>query len=216
MRTLDELFKNNREWAEKIRRQDPEFFEKLSRQQSPTYLWIGCADSRVPANQIVGLLPGDIFVHRNIANMVVHTDLNCLSVMQFAVDILKVRHIIVCGHYGCSGVGAALRGERIGLSDNWLRHVVDVREMHDPLIAAAGDEARAADRLCELNVIEQVANVCQTTIARDAWARGQALAVHGWIYGIRDGLLRDLGTTVTGLTEVTAMRAAALAALRSR
>ena len=216
MRDLRHLFENNKAWARRIVQQDPEFFAKLCRQQSPEYLWIGCSDSRVPANQIVGLLPGELFVHRDVANLLVHTDLNCLSVMQFAVDILKVRHIIVCGHYGCSGVGAALRGDRIGLADNWLRHVVDVREMHGTLIAAAGDEARAADRLCELNVIEQVANVCQTTIARDAWARGQALAVHGWIYGIRDGLLRDLGTTVTGLPEVTAMREAALAALRGR
>jgi carbonic anhydrase len=197
MKTLDELFKNNREWAEKILRQDPDFFEKLSRQQSPTYLWIGCADSRVPANQIVGLLPGDIFVHRNIANMVVHTDLNCLSVMQFAVDILKVKHVIVVGHYGCSGVQAAIRRARVGLADNWLRHVQDVHEKHTGSLATCRSEAAAIDRLCELNVIEQVQNVCQTTIARDAWERGQELHVHGWIYGIADGLARDLGTTIS-------------------
>ena len=176
MRTLDDLFKNNQEWSERIRRQDPEFFAKLSRQQSPTYLWIGCADSRVPANQIVGLLPGDIFVHRNLANMVVHTDLNCLSVMQFAVDILKVKHIIVVGHYGCSGVQAAMRRSRVGLADNWLRHVQDVHEKHEHALAACDSEGAAADRLCELNVVEQVANVCQTTIARDAWERGQELS----------------------------------------
>src|SRR5690348_6151495 len=171
MKSLDELFKNNREWSERIRSQDPEFFSKLSRQQSPNYLWIGCADSRVPANQIVGLLPGDVFVHRNIANLVVHTDLNCLSVMQFAVDILKVRHIIVCGHYGCSGVGAALRQDRIGLSDNWLRHLQDVRDKHQHRLAKASASVSPHDRLCEFNVIEQAVNVCQTTIVRDAWER---------------------------------------------
>jgi len=197
MRALRQLFDNNRVWAERLRRQDPDFFRKLSQQQSPAYLWIGCSDSRVPANEIVGLLPGELFVHRNVANLVVHTDLNCLSVMQFAVDVLKVRHIIVCGHYGCSGVGAALRGERIGLSDNWLRHVQDVGQKHRDALAGRTSEAAAGDRLCELNVIEQVANVCQTTIARDAWERGQALAVHGWVYGLKDGLLRDLETTVT-------------------
>jgi carbonic anhydrase len=199
MKTLPHLFANNRAWAEAIRRQDPDFFYQLSKQQFPEYLWIGCSDSRVPANQIVGLAPGELFVHRNIANLVVHTDLNCLSVMQFAVDILKVRHIIVCGHYGCSGVLAALRGQRIGLSDNWLRHVQDVRQKYAGTLAKAGSDA--ADRLCELNVIEQVANVCQTTIARDAWERGQALAVHGWVYGIQDGLLKDLDVTVTDYRE---------------
>jgi carbonic anhydrase len=197
MRALRQLFDNNRVWAERLRRQDPDFFRKLSQQQSPAYLWIGCSDSRVPANEIVGLLPGELFVHRNIANLVVHTDLNCLSVMQFAVDVLQVRHVIVCGHYGCSGVRAALRRDRIGLSDNWLRHVQDVGQKHRDTLAARTSEAEAGDRLCELNVIEQVANVCQTTIARDAWERGQALAVHGWVYGLKDGLLRDLDTTVT-------------------
>jgi carbonic anhydrase len=213
MRDLEELFDNNREWAEKIRRQDPEFFEKLARQQSPTYLWIGCADSRVPANQIVGLLPGDIFVHRNIANMVVHTDLNCLSVMQFAVDILKVKHILVVGHYGCSGVQAALRRTRVGLADNWLRHVQDVHEKHTRTLASCHNETAALERLCELNVIEQVQNVCQTTIARDAWERGQELHVHGWIYGIADGLARDLGTTVSDFSAAQPTYQAALAKL---
>ena len=213
MRELAHLFENNRRWAERIRRQDPEFFSKLSAQQSPAYLWIGCSDSRVPANEIVDLLPGELFVHRNVANLVVHTDLNCLTVMQFAVDVLKVRHVIVCGHYGCSGVGAALRRDRIGLSDNWLRHVQDVRHKHEATVATAVTEALASDRLCELNVIEQVANVCQTTIVRDAWERGQALTVHGWIYGLRDGLLRDLSTTVTGTDTWAVVYQQALAAL---
>lgn len=213
MKHLPELFENNRAWARRIVQQDPDFFAKLSKQQSPEYLWIGCSDSRVPANDIVGLLPGELFVHRNVANVVVHTDLNCLSVMEFAVDLLKVRHIIVCGHYGCSGVRAALRRERLGLSDNWLRHVEDVREKHRALLAGASGEAKATDRLCELNVIEQVANVCQTTIARDAWERGQELTVHGWIYGIRDGLLRDLNVTVSGPQEARAVYADALASL---
>jgi carbonic anhydrase len=213
MRTLDELFKSNKAWADQIHRQDPEFFSKLSRQQSPNYLWIGCADSRVPANQIVGLMPGDVFVHRNIANMVVHTDLNCLSVMQFAVDILKVKHILVVGHYGCSGVQAALRRARVGLADNWLRHVQDVHEKHAHTIANCSSEALASDRLCELNVIEQVANVCQTTIVRDAWERGQELHIHGWIYGIKDGLLRDLRTTVSDFRDVTPVYQSAMASL---
>jgi carbonic anhydrase len=213
MRTLDHLFENNRNWSGDIRRRDPEFFLKLSRQQLPAYLWIGCSDSRVPANEIVGLLPGELFVHRNIANIVVHSDLNCLSVMQFAVDILKVRHIIVCGHYGCSGVRAALRGERVGLSDNWLRHVQDVHQKHEKRVAAAADDVRSADRLCELNVIEQVANVCKTTIVRDAWERGQPLTIHGWVYGLKDGLIHDLKTSVTNFAEVPAVHQAAIAAL---
>src|SRR5256714_8761306 len=192
MRTLGKLFENNRAWAARIRQHDPDFFRKLSEQQLPAYLWIGCSDSRVPANEIVGLLPGELFVHRNIANLVVHTDLNCLSVMQFAVELLKVRHIIVCGHYGCSGVQAALRRDRLGLSDNWLRHLQDVRHKHATLLDKALSDAEAADRLCELNVVEQVANVCHTTLAPNAWQRGQELAVHGWIYGIGDGLLKDL------------------------
>jgi len=213
MRDLGHLFENNRAWSRRIVKQDPEFFAKLSRQQSPEYLWIGCSDSRVPANDIVGLLPGELFVHRNVANVVVHTDLNCLSVMEFAVDLLKVRHIIVCGHYGCSGVRAALKRERLGLSDNWLRHVEDVREKHRVSLDAEARETDAADRLCELNVIEQVANVCQTTIARDAWERGQELDVHGWIYGIQDGLLRDLGVTVTAQNDLRSAYEAALSAL---
>lgn len=211
MRNLEHLFASNRSWADRIRQQDPEFFVKLSRQQFPKYLWIGCSDSRVPANQIVGLLPGELFVHRNIANLVVHTDLNCLSVLQFAVDMLKVSHVIVCGHYGCSGVLAALRRDRLGLADNWLRHVQDVREKHDRLISPPTDLRSAGDRLCELNVIEQVANVCHTSIARDAWDRGQSLSIHGWIYGLQDGLLRDLNVTVTRFDEVPGVYQQALA-----
>ena len=210
MRSLRHLFENNHAWAERVRQQDPEFFRKLSFQQSPEYLWIGCSDSRMPANQIVGLLPGELFVHRNVANLVVHTDLNCLSVMQFAVDVLKVRHIIVCGHYGCSGVRAALRRDRLGLVDNWLRHIQDVREKHEARLAALSDDSGRCDRLCELNVIEQVANVCQTTTIRDAWQRGQELAVHGWIYGLQDGLLRDLRTTITGSRELASAYQGAL------
>jgi carbonic anhydrase len=197
MKTLGHLFESNRAWARSIREQDPEFFQKLARQQAPNYLWIGCSDSRVPANQIVGLLPGELFVHRNVANVVVHTDLNCLSVMQFAVDVLKVQHIIVCGHYGCAGVRAALCHESLGLVDNWLRHVQDVREKHEPELAKLADVAAQHHRLCELNVMEQVVNVSQTSIVRDARRRGQSLAIHGWIYGLEDGLLRDLDTTVT-------------------
>jgi carbonic anhydrase len=212
MRTLNHLFENNKAWAGSVRQQDPDFFSHLSEQQSPGYLWIGCSDSRVPANQIVGLLPGELFVHRNLANLVVHTDLNCLSVMQFAVDILKVRHIIVCGHYGCSGVQAALRRDRLGLSDNWLRHVQDVRQKHEKSLTNAG-EAAASNRLCELNVVEQVLNVCHTSIARDAWERGQELAVHGWIYGLQDGLLRDLKVTVTDFSETLSVYQAAVSAL---
>jgi carbonic anhydrase len=213
MRTPHHLFENNRAWAARIRQRDPNFFLELSRQQSPAYLWIGCSDSRVPANEIVGLLPGELFVHRNIANLVVHTDLNCLSVMQFAVDILQVRHIIVCGHYGCSGVQAALRRVRLGLSDNWLRHVQDVRQKHHEYLARMVNEADASDRLCELNVIEQVANVCQTTIMRDAWERGQELAVHGWVYGLEDGHLRDLNVTVTDFPQALDVYQAAISAL---
>ncbi len=192
MDTLPHLFKQNKDWAEAITKRDPRFFEKLSRQQSPEYLWIGCSDSRVPANEIMGLLPGEVFVHRNIANVVVHTDLNCLSVLQFAVDVLKVKHVMVVGHYGCGGVRAVLRCERVGLADNWLRHVKDVKVKHDLCVCGLADEATRHARLCELNVVEQVKNLCETTIVRDAWARGQPLTVHGWIYGVGDGLLRDL------------------------
>jgi carbonic anhydrase len=212
---LEHLFAQNRAWAEAIRARDPEFFPKLSRQQSPEYLWIGCSDSRVPANEIVNLLPGEMFVHRNIANVVVHTDLNCLSVMQFAVDVLKVKHIIVCGHYGCSGVSAALRCDRVGLADNWLRHIQDVSEKHRKCVHAASGDAGRTNVLCELNVIEQVCNVCQTTIARDAWERGQPLTVHSWIYGLKDGLMRDLGMSVSSAKEIDPQYRAALAAIES-
>jgi carbonic anhydrase len=211
MQRLNHLFENNKAWAESIRQQDPDFFQKLSKQQSPEYLWIGCSDSRVPSNQIVGLLPGELFVHRNVANLVVHTDLNCLSVLQFALDILKVRHVIVCGHYGCSGVQAAIRGVRLGLSDNWLRHVQDVRQKHESILSRAANEKEASDYLCELNVIEQVVNVCRTTIARDAWERGQEFAVHGWVYGIKDGLARDLNMTVSSFKEAVPVYRAAIA-----
>lgn len=195
MDSLAHLFEQNRAWADAITAKDPRFFEKLSRQQNPEYLWIGCSDSRVPANEIMGLLPGEVFVHRNIANVVVHTDLNCLSVLQFAVDVLKVKHVMVVGHYGCGGVRAVLRCERVGLADNWLRHVKDVKVKHDRCVCALPDEASQHARLCELNVVEQVKNLCETTIVRDAWARGQSLTVHGWIYGVSDGRLRDLRCT---------------------
>jgi carbonic anhydrase len=204
MRVLEHLFTNNRAWAEEMARREPDFFARLARQQAPQYLWIGCSDSRVPANQIVGLLPGEMFVHRNVANVVVHADLNCLSALQFAVDVLRVRHVIVCGHYGCGGVLAALRDDRLGLIDNWLRHVQDVRRQHHAQLARLTSEEERHDRLCELNVIEQVVNVCHTTVVREAWARGQELAVHGWIYGLGDGLLRDLGMGVTREAEMSA------------
>ncbi len=210
--TLKHLFENNRAWAERMVAQEPAFFDKLAHLQNPEYLWIGCSDSRVPANQITGLQPGEVFVHRNVANVVVHTDLNCLSVMQFAVDVLKVKHIIVCGHYGCGGVRAALTGERLGLIDNWLRHIQDVRDKHAGLLAPLAGEA-AADRLCELNVIEQVVNVARTTILRDAWERGQAVTVHGWIYGLSNGQLRDLGISIDTLEAVDAAQAGAIALL---
>jgi len=192
MSTLKHLFDNNRRWAASISDEDPEFFRTLSRQQAPQYLWIGCADSRVPANEIVGLLPGELFVHRNVANVVVHTDLNCLSVIQFAVDVLKVRHIMVTGHYGCGGVRYAVRNQKLGLIDNWLRHVQDVHQKHRSRLKPIADERAVFDRMCELNVIEQVVNVAETTVVQDAWARGQPLTVHGWVYDLGDGLLRDL------------------------
>ena len=196
MTKLRRLFEKNRDWADRITARDPKFFQKLSKLQAPDYLWIGCADSRVPANEIVDLLPGEMFVHRNIANMVVHTDLNCLSVMQFAVDVLKVHHIIVVGHYGCGGVRAALQKKRLGLIDNWLRHIQDVHAKHEEKLSSLKDLSARIDRLCEINVIEQVANVCQTSIVLDAWERGQALTVHGWVYGLKDGLIRDLGVSL--------------------
>ena len=195
MSAVAELFERNRKWAAGVRAADPEFFSALARQQSPQYLWIGCSDSRVPANQITGLAPGEVFVHRNVANLVVHTDLNCLSVLQFAVDLLRVRHVIVCGHYGSSGVHAALTGQKVGLADNWLRHVQDVRESHAAELEAIREPAARERRLCELNVMTQVRHVCEATVVQDAWAAGRPLAVHGWIYGLDDGLLRDLGCT---------------------
>jgi carbonic anhydrase len=195
MLSLGDLFAQNRAWAARMVEDDPAFFKALADQQKPELLWIGCSDSRVPANQIVGLLPGDVFVHRNVANVVVHTDLNCLSVLQFAVDVLGVKHVIVCGHYGCGGVAAALARSRFGLVDNWLRHVEDVAEKHAGELAGIADQAAREARLAELNVIEQVTNVCQTTVVEDAWQRGQELSVHGWIYGIADGLIRDLGVS---------------------
>jgi carbonic anhydrase len=203
MAELEDLLARNRAWSRRLTESDPEFFRTLSRQQRPQFLWIGCSDSRVPANEIVGLLPGEIFVHRNVANVVVHTDLNCLSVLQYAVDVLRVRHVIVCGHYGCGGVEAAYRGDRLGLIDNWLRHVRDIHDKHGAQLGDIdGDEARR-NRLCELNVIEQVLNVCHTTIAQDAWQRGQELGVHGWVYGLTDGRLRDLGVSAGNADEVS-------------
>ena len=212
MESLEHLFENNRNWSEGIRRVTPEFFVELAKQQAPEYLWIGCSDSRVPANQIVGLMPGELFVHRNIANLVVHTDLNCLSVMQYAVDVLKVKHIIVVGHYGCGGVRAALQKRRLGLIDNWLRHLQDVRTKHANDIDSLRDLAAQVDRLCELNVIEQVANVCQTSIVLDAWERGQPLTVHGWVYGLHDGLIRDLGVMAENAEQAAKAYRAALPA----
>lgn len=195
MTELSELLRSNRDWAEGVRRDDPEFFQRLSQQQAPKYLWIGCSDSRVPANQIMGLAPGEVFVHRNIANVMVHTDLNCMSVIQFAVDVLKVEHILVVGHYGCGGVHAALNGIRVGLADNWIRHVADVAQKHAALLEAV-DDTKRSDRLCELNAIEQVENVCLTTVVRDAWTRGQSVSVHGWVYSLHDGRIRELGMDV--------------------
>jgi carbonic anhydrase len=202
---LAELFENNRAWAADMVAHDPEFFSGLADRQAPEYLWIGCSDSRVPANQIVGLAAGEVFVHRNVANVVVHTDLNCLSVLQYAVDVLGVRHVVVCGHYGCGGVRAALDGSRHGLIDNWLRHVMDVAEKHAAELASLPDDRRF-DRLCELNIVEQVANVCQTTIVEDAWARGQDVVVHGLVYGLEDGLLRDLGVSKSAATATQSAR----------
>lgn len=215
MQTLSHLFKQNQAWAESIKQEDPDFFAKLARQQTPEFLWIGCADSRVPANEILGLLPGEVFVHRNIANVVVHTDLNCLSVIQFAVDVLKVKHIMVVGHYGCGGVRATVRCERVGLADNWLRHVQDVGTKHADCLCRLSAEGERVDRLCELNVVEQVANVAQTTIVRDAWERGQPLWVHGWIYGLKDGLLRDLKCDAGSPEEAARRYATALEALHA-
>ncbi len=213
MPQLEQLLERNREWADRVRQEDPTFFKRLSAQQAPKYLWIGCSDSRVPANQIMGLAPGEVFVHRNIANVVVHTDLNCLSTIQFAVDLLKVEHILVVGHYGCSGVHASLTGTRVGLADNWLRHIGDVASKHAGRLRAAGMESLRHAALCELNVIEQVMNVCQTTILDDAWARGQQVCVHGWIYGLHDGRVRDLRMDVAGRDELQPTYEQALARL---
>ncbi len=210
MRVLKHLFEGNRAWAQGIREQDPEFFSKLARRQAPPYLWIGCADSRVPANQIIGVMPGDVFVHRNIANVVTHTDLNCLSVVQYAVEVLRVSDIIVCGHYGCGGVAAALEGKPLGLIDNWLRHIKDVyesSELSHPDDTTDGETRK--NRLCELNVAASVRNVCHTTIVQDAWRRGQKVAVHGWIYALADGLLKDLDLCIESpeqLAEIYRMR----------
>jgi carbonic anhydrase len=215
MTTPADLFERNRRWAAAMREADPGCFERLAAQQSPKYLWIGCSDSRVPANQIIGLEPGEVFVHRNVGNVVVHADLNCLAVIQFAVDLLRVEHVIVCGHYGCSGVLATLEGRRVGLADNWLRHIGDVANRHEAALARAG-AGRRARLLCELNVIEQVENVCRTTVVRDAWDRGQPLSVHGWVYGLHDGLLRDLDVRIDGADAVAPRYEAALAAAAAR
>jgi carbonic anhydrase len=204
MKDLNRLLEQNRAWAENIKASDPDFFQKLAKQQSPRFLWIGCADSRVPATQLAGMVPGEMFVHRNVANVVVHTDFNCLSVMQYAVDVLKVDHIIVCGHHGCGGVKAAMDNLQLGLIDNWLRHVQDVFHHHAALLAKLDDENERLDRLCELNVIEQVLNVGRTTIVQGAWQRGQELVVHGWIYGLQDGLLRDLGVSIDNAESLAA------------
>jgi len=199
--TAAELFERNRAWAANMVAEDPNFFKALSEQQAPEYLWIGCSDSRVPANELLGMAPGELFVHRNIANVVVHSDLNCLSVLQFAIDVLKVKHIIICGHYGCSGVHAALTDARVGLADNWLGHVRDVRDKHGKYLGNVSGRA-ATNRLVELNVAEQVMNTAHTTIVRDAWERGQPLTIHSWVYGVHDGLLRDLGITVSSFEEI--------------
>lgn len=203
MKKLPQIFENNRNWAKQVTQASPDFFPKLAHQQAPKYLWIGCSDSRVPANQIMGLMPGEVFVHRNIANVVVHTDLNCLSVIQYAVEVLKVGHIIVCGHYGCGGVQAAWHGAQLGLIDNWLRHVQDVSQLHIGELRKLKEETRQLDRLCELNVAEQAGHVCRTTIVQDAWARGQTLTVHGWVYGLQDGLLHDLGVCISSPGELS-------------
>lgn len=202
MGQLDHLLKNNESWADGIKARDPEFFNRLANQQAPEYLWIGCADSRVPANQIVDLLPGELFVHRNVANVVVHTDFNCLSVLQFAIDVLKVKHVMVVGHYGCGGVRAALLNEGFGLISNWLRHVQDVRDKYLPVLNEISSEQDRVDRLCELNVVEQVGHVCQNSIVQEAWRRGQPLTVHGFVYDVADGLLRDMGLSISGEQEL--------------
>ncbi len=214
MPNLPDLLSNNKEWADSVRRREPGFFDRLSRQQAPRYLWIGCSDSRVPANEIVGLMPGELFVHRNVANIVVHSDLNCLSVLQYAVEVLKVEHVIVVGHYGCGGVEAAWKKNNLGLIDNWLRHVQDVAERHKERFTRSMTDGQCADRLCELNVLEQAASVARTTILQDSWRRGQRVAVHGWIYGLKDGYLRDLGFSASREEEITPELEKAFALLR--
>ncbi len=213
---LEHLLEKNRLWAASIKDRQPDFFLNLAAQQSPEYLWIGCSDSRVPANQIVDLMPGEIFVHRNIANVMAHADLNCLSVIQYAVDVLKVKHVIVCGHYGCGGVKAALAGTRLGLIENWLAHIKDVYDIHKTDLGRINDETRCVDRLCELNVIEQVVNVAQTTVIRDAWDRGQKVRIHGWVYGISDGIVNDLHISVNSVPEVQQKYPGAVARLFGR
>lgn len=213
MKDLNHLLARNREWASRLKDHDPSFFRQLSHQQTPRYLWIGCSDSRVPSTQLVDLPPGEMFVHRNVANVVVHTDLNCLSVIQFAVEVLRVRYIIVCGHYGCGGVQAAFSNSKLGLIDNWLRHVQDVKQKHESLLARIDDEDGRVRRLCELNVVEQVVNVSRTTIVEQAWARGQELTVHGWIYGLDDGLVHDLRIEVADSVDVERSHQEALAAM---
>jgi carbonic anhydrase len=212
-KSLNHLFDNNREWAHAVEAEHPGFFEQLAQQQSPEYLWIGCADSRVPANEIVGLLPGELFVHRNVANLVIHTDLNCLSVLQYAVDVLNVKHIIVTGHYRCSGILSAMRNNKLGLTDNWLRHTQDVGQKHELLLAPLTDETERWDKLCELNVIEQVVNVCRTTILQQAWDQGKKVTVHGWIYGLNNGHIRDLNMTINCSREILPAYRAALTLL---
>lgn len=202
MRILPQLIENNRDWARRMTERDAGYFSRLADHQSPEYLWIGCSDSRVPANQIVGLDPGEVFVHRNIANVVVHSDFNCLSVLEFAVEVLQVKHVIVCGHYGCGGVKAAGQNHHLGLIDNWLRHIRDVRQKHEAALSEITDEGKRNDRLCELNVIEQVRNVCHTTVTQKAWGEGRELSVHGWIYSVGDGLLQDLGVTTANQGEI--------------
>ena len=212
---LQELLDSNRLWAKNVESQNPGFFTGLLAQQAPQYMWIGCADSRVPANELVGLLPGELFVHRNVANVVVHSDLNCLSVIQFATDVLKVKHIIVVGHSNCGGVSAALSDRRLGLADNWIRHVQDVRNRHQPWLDSV-DTSQRVNALCELNVVEQALNVCQTTMVQDAWHRGQEVVVHGWVYGLHNGLLEDLTMTASGPEDVHAAYEKALANVRAR
>jgi len=211
---LHDLIRRNHAWSERVRAEDPEFFSRLSKQQAPEYLWIGCSDSRVPANQIIDMAPGEVFVHRNVANVVVHTDLNCLSVIQFSVDVLKVKHILVVGHYGCGGVYAALTRQRLGLVDNWIRHVTDVAEHHADCLHNAGETELQHARLCELNVLEQVVNVCKTHVIRDAWDRGQELTVHGWVYSLRDGRVHHLGMDVDRIEDLEPKYEAALARIR--